>query len=118
MPFALLGILTLGTGLGVGLGLSEGPVTYSASAEVTGTPCSAMPNDAGMTCRLSSGQVMVWFGQYGRTLSKGSINCVVDGVDGAEAAGHTEPTSLAAVEATVNVLLPECEKGALGAARA
>jgi len=29
-PFLLLGILTLGAGLGVGLGLSEGPVTYSA----------------------------------------------------------------------------------------
>jgi hypothetical protein len=29
-PFLLLGILTLGAGLGVGLGLSEGPVTYNA----------------------------------------------------------------------------------------
>ena len=71
-----------------------------------------MHNGSGMTCRLSSGQVTVWFGQHGRTLSKGSINCVVDGVDAAEAAGHAEPASLAAVEATINVLLPECETGA------
>ena len=87
-------------------------MTYTASAEVSGTPCSAMHNGSGMTCRLSSGQVTVWFGQHGRTLSKGSINCVVDGVDAAEAAGHAEPASLAAVEATINVLLPECETGA------
>jgi hypothetical protein len=65
-------------------------VTYGAITETTGTLCSALPNGVGMTCRLSSGQVVVWFGQFGHTLSKASINCVVDGVDGAEAAGHTE----------------------------
>jgi hypothetical protein len=32
VPHVLLGILTLGTGLAIGLGLSEGPVTHSASA--------------------------------------------------------------------------------------
>jgi hypothetical protein len=67
-----------------------------------------------MTCRLSSGQVVVWFGQFGHTLSKASINCVVDGVDGAEAAGHTEMASLAAVETAGNVLLPECERDSAG----
>jgi hypothetical protein len=31
-PYLLLGTLTLGAGLGAGLSLSEGPVTYDASA--------------------------------------------------------------------------------------
>ena len=109
-PYVLLGILTLGTGLAIGLGLSEGPVTYTASAEATtGNPCSAAPKGAEITCHLSSGAVVVWFG-HGRRLSEGSINCIVDGVDGAKAAGHTEPTNLAAVEAAVKVLRPECER--------
>ena len=108
VPYVLVGILTLGTGLAIGFGLSKGPVTYTASAEVTGIPCSALPNGAaGMTC---SGNIVVWFGPHGRKFSKGSINCVVDGVNGAKAAGHNESASLAAVEAAVNVLLPECEK--------
>jgi hypothetical protein len=38
-PFLLLGILTLGAGLGVGLGLSEGPVTYSAQTQVLAETC-------------------------------------------------------------------------------
>jgi len=32
VPYVLLGILTLGTGLAIGLGLSEGPITHTASA--------------------------------------------------------------------------------------
>jgi hypothetical protein len=38
-PFLLLGILTLGAGLGVGLGLSEGPVTYSAQTQALAETC-------------------------------------------------------------------------------
>jgi hypothetical protein len=38
-PFLLLGILTLGAGLGVGLGLSEGPVTYSAQTVAVAKTC-------------------------------------------------------------------------------
>ena len=30
VPYVLLGVLTLGTGLAIGLGLSEGPVTHTA----------------------------------------------------------------------------------------
>lgn len=38
-PFLLLGILTLGAGLAVGLGLSEGPVTYSAQNQALTETC-------------------------------------------------------------------------------
>ena len=38
-PYLLLGILTLGAGLGVGLALSEGTVTYSAQTQALVETC-------------------------------------------------------------------------------
>jgi hypothetical protein len=38
-PFLLLGVLTLGACLGLGLGLSEGPVTYSAQTQEAAETC-------------------------------------------------------------------------------
>ena len=112
MPFALLGVMTLGAGLGGGLGLSEGLVTYTASAEVTGTPCSAASNGARMICRLRSGEVAIYFGQFARgPIPPGAVDCVVEGLDGAGAASRTGAESLAGVLAAINVLLPECERG-------
>jgi hypothetical protein len=53
VPYLLLGILTLGTGLAIGLGLSEGPVTYSATSTSPWAPCSISRNGTAttVTCR-------------------------------------------------------------------
>lgn len=53
VPYALLGILTLGAGLGVVLGLSTGPVTYNASAASPWASCSTarIGNETTVTCR-------------------------------------------------------------------
>lgn len=53
MPYVLLGILTLGTGLAVGLGLSEGPVTYNASVISPWAPCTTARTGTAtkVTCR-------------------------------------------------------------------
>jgi Protein of unknown function (DUF4232) len=37
-PYILLGVLTLGTGLGIGLGLSEAPITHPASPSLSRVP--------------------------------------------------------------------------------
>jgi hypothetical protein len=104
IPYVLLGILTLGTGLGVALGLTEGPVTSTASSgEVMTTPCFAAPQGAGLSCHLRDGAVS--FGFAGPELSKGAVNCLVSGVDGAGA-----PTSIGEVRRAVGLLLPECER--------
>jgi hypothetical protein len=104
VPYLLLGILTLGAGLGVGLGLSEGPVTYSASPQSAGTPCSASPNRAGLSCRLRHGAVSFLFA--GPRLSKGAMNCLVGGLDGAGT-----PANIGEVGRALGLLLPECERG-------
>jgi hypothetical protein len=117
VPYVLLGILTLGTWLAIGLGLSEGPITYNASsfAEVTGTPCSAASDGGRMTCHLSSGEVVIWFGQYARgPIPPGAVDCVVEGLDGVGAASRTEAEAPAGVLAAINVLLPGCERGTGG----
>jgi len=53
-PYALLAVLTLGTGLGAGLGLSVGPVTYAAGQPVSGVvQCSVStptPKTTEVTC--------------------------------------------------------------------
>jgi hypothetical protein len=49
IPYVLLGILTLGTGLAVGLGLSQGTVTYTATSATSATawaPCATARNGA------------------------------------------------------------------------
>ena len=59
MPFALLAVLTLGTGLAIGLGLSEGPVTYTATSVSPWAPCSSARHGAELTvmCRSVVSQV-------------------------------------------------------------
>ena len=105
MPYVFLGILTIGVGLGVGLlGLSEGPWTYNSSAEVTGTPCSAAPNEAGLSCHLSNGAASFLFA--GPRLSKGAMSCLVEGLNGAGT-----PRSMGEVRRALGVLLPACERG-------
>jgi hypothetical protein len=104
VPYLLLGILTLGAGLGVGLGLSEGPMTYSTSAQVAGTPCSATPNRTALTCRLRHGAVSFLFA--GPRLSTGAMNCLVTGLDGTRT-----PVSFGEVRRAIGLLLPDCERG-------
>jgi hypothetical protein len=49
-PYLLLGALTLGAGLGAGLGLSEGPVTHDATAPTSSTVTTYRGN-----CAVSTG---------------------------------------------------------------
>ena len=107
VPYVLLGLLTLGAGLGVGLGLSEGPVTYTASlGDPMNTPCSAAPNGEGLSCQLRPGTVSFLFGGPG--LSKDAMNCLVDGLDGA---GARTPPSFREIRRVIGLLLPGCERG-------
>jgi hypothetical protein len=109
VPYVLLGLLTLGAGLGVGLGLSEGPVTYTASlGDPMNTPCSAAPNGEGLSCQLRPGTVSFLFGGPG--LSKGAMNCLVDGLDGAGAGARTPP-SFREIRRVIGLLLPGGERG-------
>ena len=55
MPYLLLGALTLGAGLGVGLGLSEEPDTHnSAAATSFWTPCATARTATGTTVTCGS----------------------------------------------------------------
>jgi hypothetical protein len=49
VPYLLLGALTFGAGLGVGLGLSEGPVTNNATATSSWAPCATARTASGTT---------------------------------------------------------------------
>jgi beta-lactam-binding protein with PASTA domain len=51
LPFSLLGLLTLGAGLGVGLGLSEAPLQYPAS------PSTSQGLGPGVTCVTTASRV-------------------------------------------------------------
>lgn len=53
IPYVLLGILTLGTGLAVGLGLAEGALTYNAAATSFWAPCTIQRTGTAtkVTCR-------------------------------------------------------------------
>jgi hypothetical protein len=59
IPYVLLGILTLGTGLAIGLGLSEGTLTYTATSAATWAPCASARSGAvtKMTCGSVVSQV-------------------------------------------------------------
>jgi hypothetical protein len=110
VPYVLLGLLTLGAGLGVGLGLSGGPVTYTASlGGPMNTPCSATPNGAGLSCHLRHGAVSFLFA--GPRLSTGAMDCLVDGLDG-HGDGTRTLTSFGEVRRALGLLLPGCERGA------
>jgi len=54
VPYLLLGALTFGAGLGVGLGLSEGPVTYNATATSSWAPCATARTASGTTVTCGS----------------------------------------------------------------
>jgi hypothetical protein len=62
-PYLLLGTLTLGAGLGAGLGLSQGPITHDAGAAasavvtITEGPCteSTGRDEISVSCASSSG---------------------------------------------------------------
>jgi len=68
IPYVLLGILTVGTGLAVGLGLSDGPVTYSATSVSPWAPCSISRNGTTtkVTCRSVISDVTSSSFSYGR----------------------------------------------------
>jgi hypothetical protein len=59
VPYVLVGILTLGTGLAIGLGLSEGTVTYTATSAANWAPCETARNGAviNVTCGSVVSQV-------------------------------------------------------------
>ena len=59
MPYLLLGILTLGTGLGVGLGLSEGPLTHTATMAPYWGPCSTSRTQSGIDVSCSAPTIEV-----------------------------------------------------------
>jgi hypothetical protein len=54
VPDLLLGALTVGAGLGVGLGLSEGPVTNHATATSSWAPCATARTITGTTVTCGS----------------------------------------------------------------
>ena len=55
VPYLLLGALTLGAGLGVGLGLSEESVTHKAAAATSlWAPCATARNATGTTVTCGS----------------------------------------------------------------
>ena len=67
-PYLLLGILTLGTGLAIGLGLSKGPVTYTATSASSWAPCTTARTGAvrKVTCGSVVAQVTPSSFTYGR----------------------------------------------------
>src|ERR1700734_2642021 len=62
VPYLLLCVLTLGTGLAIGLGVSEGPVTYSAAVVPQFQRCSASRTTSGVALTCTSTSVA---GSYG-----------------------------------------------------
>jgi hypothetical protein len=52
IPLAIMSVLTLGAGLGVGLGLSEGPLTVASGASGVVAPCVAIvgPTTTTVSC--------------------------------------------------------------------
>jgi hypothetical protein len=75
IPYVLLGVITLGTGLAVGLGLSEGPLTYSASPAPSHWTCKSSENQGVRTfnCVTAGERVSVW--NY-RVTGKGVTACL------------------------------------------
>ena len=77
LPYVLLGILIIGAGLGAGLGLATGPITYVSSAVVAPTViCSESFGGSSLTISSSPGS-------NGSTttasIASGSPHCVVTG---------------------------------------
>jgi hypothetical protein len=104
VPYVLLGLLRLGAGLGVGLGLAEGPVEHSAAASPSGVlvenPCapySARPNPAA-SCR----PIRFSF-SGGPTIPTDSVKCVLKGL------AEVRPMSTAAYKRDETRLLSTCE---------
>jgi hypothetical protein len=92
VPFVLLGILTLGTGLAVGLGLSEGPVTYTASPQAE-TPPAVILRESPL--HSFSGPLP--------SIPKDDLHCVAEGLNAEYPRGVVVSTS------DVRAVLRRCE---------
>jgi hypothetical protein len=99
VPYLLLGILTLGTGLAIGLGLSEGPVTYTATS-VGASAESQCPTE---TNKPFDSCISISFGR-GPTIPRGSVECVLKGLM------EDRPMSTPAFKRDETILLSTCKK--------
>jgi hypothetical protein len=59
-PYLLLGILTLGTGLAIGLGLSQGPATYNAGSVRWTCSSSLTQGEATVSCDSAAARESAW----------------------------------------------------------
>jgi hypothetical protein len=106
VPYALLGLLTLGAGVGVALGLSNGPVTYDASAAVLEWyPCTASTRADGAVVSCHSkptaassgtpgeGPSVGLFFSRGARLPENFTTCVTTSLNGASIPTSHQATS-------------------------
>jgi hypothetical protein len=80
VPFVLLGVLTLGTGLAVGLGLSEGRETHTASSAPAEWTCTTSVKHRVETvnCLRAGEQVSVWSSD---AVPKGTSACLTKALE-------------------------------------
>jgi hypothetical protein len=100
VPYVLLGVLTLGAGLGAGLGLSEGQVTHDPT-----TLCVASVGQGSdqILCSSRPGAAIRLPGAF--TLPPANPACMAKAI---KAAGRSIPTSEAGLKRVLRRLLSAC----------
>ena len=104
MPYVLLGVLTLGSGLGAGLGLSEGPVTYDATQALTLCIASVGQGSEQILCTSKPGAALRVPGTF--KLAPASPTCLAKAM---RAAGRSTPANVAGLKRTLRRVLSTCE---------